>query len=363
LRTAVGTKQTKAIGAMLATLTQAKGGKYEAWQFRALANLLDSLEEAKTPLAKLSEADAAETSAKQVAAVISAARTFLSDASAKLEDRAAAVALLGRDAATRKDDLAVLDKLLSPQSPAQLQAAAITELSKRRVADGTQLLLNHWKELTPQLRSMAVDALLSRPESAKLLLDAMTAKKVLVMEIDAPRRQRMLQYPDKTVRARAGELFAQTINANRQKVIDGFAAAATLSGNAKKGKEIFGKTCTTCHRLAGEGNAVGPDLMSVGDKSSQGLLVAILDPNRAVEPRYINYIATTNDDQTLTGLLAAESATSITLLGPEGKPSTLQRRDLKDLRSSNTSLMPDGLEAGMTAQDLANLMAFVRAGK
>jgi putative heme-binding domain-containing protein len=244
-----------------------------------------------------------------------------------------------------------------------MQAAAIAALSKRREAEGTQLLLNHWKGLTPSLRAAAVDGLLSRVESAKLLLDAVAAKKVLVMEIDAPRRQRMMQYPDKTVRARAGELFAQTINADRQKVIDGFAAALTLAGDAKKGKEIFGKTCATCHRLADVGNAVGPDLMSVGDKSSQGLMVAILDPNRAVEPRYINYIATTNDDQTLTGLLASESATSITLMGAEGKPVTLRRGDLKDLRSSNTSLMPDGLEAGMTGQELADLMAFVRAGK
>jgi putative heme-binding domain-containing protein len=92
-------------------------------------------------------------------------------------------------------------------------------------------------------------------------------------------------------------------------------------------------------------------------------LIAILDPNRAVEPRYVNYIATTNDDQTLTGLLAAESATSITLLGPDGKQQVLRRQDLKDLRSSNTSLMPDGLEAGLKAEDLADLIAFVRAGK
>jgi putative heme-binding domain-containing protein len=111
------------------------------------------------------------------------------------------------------------------------------------------------------------------------------------------------------------------------------------------------------------GNVVGPDLASVGDKSPEGLLIAILDPNRAVEARYINYIVTTTDEQTLTGLLASESATSITLLGPDGKPQTLRRQDLKDLRSSNTSLMPEGLEAGLKPQDLADLIAFVRGGR
>jgi putative heme-binding domain-containing protein len=110
------------------------------------------------------------------------------------------------------------------------------------------------------------------------------------------------------------------------------------------------------------GNAVGPDLASVGDKTPQGLLIAILDPNRAVESRYINYIATTTDDETLTGLLASESATSITLLGPDGNQQTLRRQDLKELRSSNTSLMPEGLEANLKPQDLADLIAFVRGG-
>jgi putative heme-binding domain-containing protein len=115
--------------------------------------------------------------------------------------------------------------------------------------------------------------------------------------------------------------------------------------------------------LARDPQSRADDLASVGDKSPQGLLVAILDPNRVVEPRFVNYIATTTDDQTHTGLLASESATAITLLGPEAKAEEIRRQDLKDLRSSNSSLMPDGLEAGMTAQDLADLMVYVRAGK
>jgi putative heme-binding domain-containing protein len=208
-----------------------------------------------------------------------------------------------------------------------------------------------------------VDGLLTRPDRTALLLDAVEAKSIFVTEIDAPRRQRLLQFPDKTVRTRAAALLAATINPDRQKVIDAFADALALKGDAKNGQTLFAKTCATCHRLADTGNAVGPDLASVGDKSPEGLLIAILDPNRAVEARYVNYIVTTSDDQTLTGLLASESATSITLLGPDGKEQTLRRQDLKDLRSSNMSLMPEGLEAGLKPQDLADLTAFVRAGK
>jgi len=212
------------------------------------------------------------------------------------------------------------------------------------------------------LRGPALDALVSRSERANLLLDAVEQKRITVAEIDAPRRQRLMQSSDKVVRARAEKLLAEAVNPNRQKVLDAFAAATTLKGDAKKGQALFARTCATCHRLGGAGNAVGPDLASVGDRSPEGLLVAILDPNRAVEARYVNYIATTSDEQTFMGLLASESATSITLLGPEAKEQPIRRAELKELRSSNSSLMPEGLEAGMTAQDLADLIAYVRAG-
>jgi putative heme-binding domain-containing protein len=315
-------------------------------------------------LAKLAKADAAIAPAAQgVEAVVVAARAVASDPAAALDARSAAVALLARDPANRRADMANLKQLLTPQSPRELQAAIIATLSRRPDAEGARLLLEQWKGLTPDLRAEAVDGLLTRPDRALLLLDAVESRAVLVSEIDAPRRQRLLQFPEKVVRTRAAALLATTINPDRQKVIDAFGDALTLKGDAKNGQVLFAKTCATCHRLADTGNAVGPDLASVGDKSPEELLIAILDPNRAVEARYINYIVTTADEQTLTGLLASESATSITLLGPDGKPQTLRRQDLKDLRSSNTSLMPEGLEAGLKPQDLADLIAFVRGGR
>ncbi|MDB5320829.1 MAG: putative rane-bound dehydrogenase [Phycisphaerales bacterium] len=364
-RTALGANSAQAIGAALQALTaQHDAGHYAPWQFQTVANVLDSLDEAKLSLAKLAKSDPSIAPAtKGVETVVTVARAIAADATAPPADRSAAISLLAHDPATRERDLKTLSELLSPQSPRELQAAIIATLSRRQDPDAARLLLDHWKTLTPDLRAAGTDGLLSRPDRAALLLDAIEHKSVLATEIDAPRRQRLLQSPDKTIRARAAALFAATVNPDRQKVIDAFAPALTLKGDAKNGQLLFAKTCATCHRLGDTGNAVGPDLASVGDKSPEGLLIAILDPNRAVEPRYINYIVTTTDQETLTGLLASESATSITLLGPDAKQQTLRRQDLKDLRSSNTSLMPEGLEAGLKPQDLADLIAFVRAGK
>jgi putative heme-binding domain-containing protein len=144
-------------------------------------------------------------------------------------------------------------------------------------------------------------------------------------------------------------------------VIDAYQSALTLTADSRRGLEVFRKTCATCHRLGDVGHAVGPDLASVGDKSPQGLLIAVLDPNRAVEARYLNYYAVTKNGLTSTGVLASETATSITLVGPEGKKQVILRTDLEEFFSTGKSAMPEGLEKDLKPQDLADLIAFIRS--
>jgi putative heme-binding domain-containing protein len=90
-------------------------------------------------------------------------------------------------------------------------------------------------------------------------------------------------------------------------------------------------------------------------------MTAILDPNRSVEARYINYLAVTKNGLTMTGVLASETGNSVTLLGPDGKQQVILRTDLEELVSSNKSVMPEGLERDLRPQDLADLIAFIRS--
>jgi hypothetical protein len=90
-------------------------------------------------------------------------------------------------------------------------------------------------------------------------------------------------------------------------------------------------------------------------------MISILDPNRAVEPQFVNYVADTNEGQTISGILRRESGNSVTMALAGGTEQAILRSDLKSLRSTGLSLMPEGLEAGMSPQDLADLIAFVRS--
>src|SRR5262249_4025049 len=112
----------------------------------------------------------------------------------------------------------------------------------------------------------------------------------------------------------------------------------------------------------GVGNEVGPDLAALGGRSAEYLLVNILDPNLAVEARYVNYIVETKGGVTYTGVLTGETGTTVTVVGTDGVPKTVLRKDLESLTSTGKSAMPEGLEKDLKPQDFADLLAHLRAG-
>src|SRR5207237_10899826 len=102
---------------------------------------------------------------------------------------------------------------------------------------------------------------------------------------------------------------------------------------------------------------------SLADKSSEALLIAVLDPNRAVEARYVNYLAETKNGQTFSGVLTSETGNSITLVGVDGKEQVILRGNLESLTSTGKSTMPEGFEKEVKAQDLADLFAHLRSAR
>jgi putative membrane-bound dehydrogenase-like protein len=355
--------QTRAMVTLLRAVAKPEEGRHSSWQFTALAGLLDSLDARRATLASLAGAGDAEvrSAVKGLADVFAAARKLGADPAAPVPERARALRLLGRGPDRREEDLKTLESLLVPQVPDELQSAAVAALGRLRGRVVPETLLRGWKGYGPSLRGQVLEVLLRRPEWLEALLDALERKQVPPAEIDASRRQRLLEHRDTSVRDRASKLFAGAADADRQKVVDAYAAVLTLKGDAGRGKAVFGKSCSACHRLEGTGNEVGPDLAALGGRSADYLLTAILDPNRAVEARYVNYIAETKNGLTLTGVLLSESATSITLVGPDGKPQVVLRKDLDSLTSTGKSAMPEGLEKDVRPEDMADLLAYLKA--
>jgi len=363
LRLANALGDSRAMVPLLKAVSTPEDGRFAPWQFTVLAGLLDSLDERKTPLAELRELGGEEGSAtrKKLAGLFAAARKVLADSRATKADKLLAIRLLGRGLDHQPEDATELADLLVPQTPNDLQAAAIAALGRLRSSRVPELLLRGWNGYAPARRDQVLDVLLGRDNWLSATLQAIEQKRIAPAEINAVRRQRLLAHKSAGIRQRAAKLFADAVNADRQKVLDAYQSVLTLRGDSQLGTKLFAKHCAACHQLGGVGNAVGPDLASLGDKSPQALLIAILDPNRAVEARYVGYTATTKGGRVFTGVLASETGNSITLIGPDGKKEVILRSDLDELTSSGKSAMPEGLEKEIRPQEMADVIAHVRS--
>ena len=98
-------------------------------------------------------------------------------------------------------------------------------------------------------------------------------------------------------------------------------------------------------------------------RSVEDLVSNILDPNMAINPGFVAYTAETKDGESQTGLLTAETGESITLLQAMEVKVVIPRNQIIRLGSNGQSLMPEGLEAGKTPQDLRDLVAFLQESK
>ncbi len=363
LRTANGLGHTSAISAALEAIATPEAGAYAPWQMAALASLLESFDNRNQTLGDLRKSDDPKMAAslRRLDGLFKEARRRALDGKAAVADRIDAVRILGRGIDEGESEALLVISLLAPQFPEELQRAAIANLGRQRGPRVSESLLGSWKGLSPNLRGAVLDVLLGRDEWTDATLNAIERRIVLAAEIDAARRQRLLDHRNAAVSARAAKLFAGGTNSDRAKLVDDFAPALKLAGDAARGQPLFAKICANCHRLGGAGKEVGPDLAGVWDKSAEWLLTSILDPNRAVEARYVNYVALLKNGSVVTGLLANESSNGITIVGADGQAKTVLRFDLDELTSAGKSAMPEGLEKDLRPQDIADVIAFIRS--
>ncbi len=269
--------------------------------------------------------------------------------------------LLGRDTDKLAEDTRILIGLLGPTNLLELQSAALTELGRLDVKRVSGPLLASWSAYTPQVRSGALDLLLSRQAGIDVLLTALEKKSLPVNQLDATRRDRLLNHKQPAIRDRAKKLLSAASSPTRQQVLARYQEALSLTGDPARGKTAFAQRCASCHQLEGVGHKVGADLAGSRDKSPRALLTAILDPNQAVEARYNSYVAVTREGRSVTGVLTAETSTSVTLAGLQGKEEVLLRRDLEELQNTGKSFMPEGLEQDLSPRGMADLLAYLAA--
>ncbi len=305
-------------------------------------------------------ASANPDTARRLGELFAAASKTVATATAPTPERLAAIDLLAHsDAATAG---AALQSLIAPQTPNELQAAAVRALSQLPGAKAGEWFVERerWRSYTPPVRDAVLTAMLSQPALQLVLLEAVEKGVVQPWAVPANRRNSLLKHKDATVVARATKAFQPQGAADRMKVYEDHKAILTLPANAKSGHAVFTKICAACHQFAGEGQRVGPELTGVRNQPAEAILLHIIVPDAEIYPGFTAYEVETKDGRSLTGLLTSDTPTSVTLRAAQGIEETILRSNIAKLTSSTTSLMPNELEKTMTKQELADLMAFLK---
>lgn len=358
LEQAAAMGEREAVERCLTLVTTTAEGRLARWQLESLAAVWDVFQrQAENPETLLDNLP--EPLRQRLAQAADYARSLALDAQAEEPLRLTAVRLLGLVRQQPEALQETLAALLAPQCPLALQLAAVETAARLPGTLPAQAILAGWRTYGPELRTRVIEVLLRRQASIDVLLQALADGLLAPTELTALHRQQLLTHNDASVRERAAELLAGAIDQDRQAVVARYAEALGLPADRGRGKDVFKARCSNCHRLEDVGHVVGPDLTALTDRSPQALLAAIFDPNRAVETRFQSYTAVTTTGQSFTGILASETANSITLLAADGKQTTLLRSELEALEGSARSLMPVGLEKDISLQETADLLAYL----
>ncbi len=292
--------------------------------------------------------------------VLSTARQLAADTARAQEDRLAAVQLIGFERYAKTAEF--LSSLLRPDQPQTIQLAAIAAMDGYSDAGVGPDLAKSWPHLARRVREEILRILLKRKERMAALLDAIDMGSVRREELSLAQQTQLRLHHDQAIREQAAKVLGRAPMAARQSVVEAFRPALDLTGDRASGQKTFQTRCASCHKLGNEGQALGPDLATVKSDGKEKLLIAILDPNREVAPNFLSYVVETKDGESLTGVLASESAGSVTLRMAGGAESVIARANILSLQSQGRSLMPEGLEEGLKPQDMADLLEFIVGG-
>jgi putative heme-binding domain-containing protein len=258
----------------------------------------------------------------------------------------------------------LLEGLLKNEKSSVIQITAIKTLGEFNNDRVVKMLIESWPTMTPRLRTAASDVLFSRRGWIVSLLDAVEANEIPVTDIDYLRLKSLSSSKDAKIRQRALNALKQMQVSDRKDVLEKYAAAKTLAGNPEKGKLVFQKTCTPCHRLEGVGHEVGPNLAQFKNRGIDAIYENVLDPNKEVGQDYVNYTVDTKTGRSYNGMVSQENENSVVLVRGEGETQTILRSDIDRMQRSTMSIMPEGLEKNFeTPQVLADLMSYIMSVK
>jgi putative heme-binding domain-containing protein len=256
----------------------------------------------------------------------------------------------------------VLKQLIVPQEQPIIQLAALKVLNKIPTTTVSEYVIKQWPVLTPEIREAAIGTFLGKDnqDRIELLLTAIETNKIQASSVSFGRSVGLMQNTDENLRNRARKLFTKNEEEGKR-VNKEYKKALELTGDVTKGKAVFIQNCAICHQVRGEiGVEFGPDMGTVHNWIREDIMANILNPNLSISSGYDLWEVELNNGELAQGIISSETSTALTLRNNGKLDKTINRQDIKSIKSLNASAMPSGFEKKINTQEMADLLAFLR---
>jgi putative membrane-bound dehydrogenase-like protein len=287
-------------------------------------------------------------------------RQIALDSQAPLHARQAALRTLIR---SQPPELrSICERLVSVPHLNVTAAGGLAKMDDPAVA---KLLIRRYRRFGLSDRPQVISILVSRPAFAKGLISAIAEGTIPREDVSAFQIKQLLSLGDPELAAQVLEswgMVRESSNANQQRIAElkaWLGGEPATSDELSRGRALFARHCSNCHRLYGEGDAVGPDLTGSGRHDLDYVLQNIVDPSAVVDANYRMTIVTTKDGRLIKGLISAQTDRTITLQTPT-ESTTLERTEAESIEQTSLSPMPDGLLDQLSKRQIRELIAYLR---
>ena len=255
---------------------------------------------------------------------------------------------------------ALFESLIQSTHPVEVQLASVRALGKTGGDEIGSFLLERWASMTAPVKDAVLNVLMESVPRIELLLSGIETGTIQPSAIGWDRTVRLMRDTNGALKVKARELLSEPPGV-REDIVQEYMASLDLEGSIEEGKKVYETVCSMCHQVAGTGGTpFGPDLGTVRHWSPDALVASILIPQKTITDGYGLWSLELHDGMSYTGLIAAESPSEIELRQLGQPDQAIPRSAIKSLTSMNVSAMPNGLEAQLTKQQMADLIAYLR---
>lgn len=280
-------------------------------------------------------------------------------------DRSILIELIGR--LTPKAGIAKLAGILADLKHPGVSYSALSALAGYDQPEAAAAILAGYPRWDARMKARAIDLLCSRPAWASALMNAVAQKRVPRNDISSPQILGLSRFHNSALDERIRDVWGKPPSpgaaaAKRIAEVRGFLVEGD-KGNADRGKKVFEKTCSGCHRLGGIGKEIGPNLAGADRGNLDFLLVSLVDPSAVIRKEFLPQLFELNDGRVLSGLVVEETDRTITIFDTRQERTVVPRDRIEAAKAADVSIMPTGLLDALQEADVRDLFRFLQSAQ